>query len=241
MIHIAGLARPRLGAGRPRALVLAWLAIALAAVFVVSPSTRGPLPVAAPAIVAPPAAPAAKVGTPPAAAPAAAAKVGTPPAAAPAAAAPAAAAVGLAAAAAALAQAQRTGQAVPVSFRLSEQELTAAAARSFPQSIAGMTLSDPVIHLVPGASGSAQLVATAKFLFVTTQLVVSATPSVAGGRVVARLDAATLGGAGLPDAARGSIVAAFESAIAQVLPAKLQVATLTVDQGTIAFQGSALP
>ena len=222
MIHIAGLALPRLGAGRPRALVLAWLAIALAAVFVVSPSTRGPLPVAAPAIVAPPAAPAAKVGTPPAAA-------------------PAAAAVGLAAAAAALAQAQRTGQAVPVSFRLSEQELTAAAARSFPQSIAGMTLSDPVIHLVPGASGSAQLVATAKFLFVTTQLVVSATPSVAGGRVVARLDSATLGGAGLPDAARGSIVAAFESAIAQVLPAKLQVATVTVDQGTIAFQGSALP
>lgn len=221
-------------------LVLVWLGIALAAVFVASPSTRGPLPVAAPAIVAPPAAPAAKVGTPPAAAPAAAApagaKVGTPPAAA-----PAAAAVGLAAAAAALAQAQRTGQAVPVSFRLSEQDLTAAAARSFPQSIAGMTLSDPVIHLVPGASGSAQLVATAKFLFVTTQLVVSATPSVAAGRVVARLDSATLGGAGLPDAARGSIVAAVESAIAQVLPAKLQVATVTVDQGTIAFQGSALP
>jgi len=92
---------------------------------------------------------------------------------------------------------------VPVSFSLSEQELTAAAARSFPQTIAGMTLSDPVIDLVPG---SAQLTATTKLLFVTTQLAVATTPSVAGGRVVARLDSATLGGVGLPDAARGSMV-----------------------------------
>jgi len=127
---------------------------------------------------------------------------------------------------------------VPVSFSLSEQELTAAAARSFPQTIAGMTLSDPVIDLVPG---SAQLTATTKLLFVTTQLAVSTTPSIAGGRVVARLDAATLGGVGLPDAARGSIVAAVESAIAQVLPAKLQVTAVTVGAGSISFQGIAQP
>jgi len=127
---------------------------------------------------------------------------------------------------------------VPVSFSLSEQELTAAAARSFPQTIAGMTLSDPVVHLVPG---SAQLTAATKVLFVTTQLAVSTTPAVDGGRVIVRLDSATMGGVGLPDAARGSIVAAVEAAIAQVLPAKLQVTGVTVGAGVITFQGSAQP
>ena len=208
-----------------RVLGIAWLGIAVALVVLTVPrtvATRGPVPIiVARGVAAPAAAAPAKVGTPPAAAPAAPV-----------------AATGLAAAAAALAQAQRTGTAVPVSFSLSERELTAAAARSFPQTIAGMTLSDPIIHLVPG---SAQLVATTKLLFVTTQLAVATTPSVAAGRVVARLDSATMGGVGLPDAARGSIVAAVESAIAQVLPAKLQVTGVTVGAGAISFQGIAQP
>lgn len=231
------LIRSRLGVGRPRTLVLLWLSIAVAVAFVAVPPMRGPLPVVAPAIVAPKAAPvavpAAKAGTPGGAAPAAAAP-GQP---APAIAQPAAP-TGLAAVAAALAQAQRTGTAVPVSFTLSEQELTAAAARSFPQTIAGMTISDPVIHLVPG---SAQLVATTRVLFMTTPLAVSTTPSAAGGRVAARLDSATLGGVGLPDAARGSIVTAIEGAIAGVLPPKLQVSGVTVVASAISFQGAAQP
>ena len=220
MLQPVGPLRPI--AGRMRVRPVVWLGIAAALVLLSNPQApRGPLPSAARGIAAPAAAPAARaVGTAPAA-------VAAP-----------APAVGLAAGAAALAQAQRTGTAVPVSFSLSEQELTAAAARSFPQTIAGMTLSDPVVHLVPG---SAQLTAATKVLFVTTQLAVSTTPAVDGGRVIVRLDSATMGGVGLPDAARGSIVAAVEGAIAQVLPAKLQVTGVTVGAGVITFQGSAQP
>ena len=209
---------------------VAWLGIGVALLLLSVPPPGIPVVtrVIAPAIVAPGrAAPPAAAGAPGA--------PGAPKA--PVIAAPVAA-VGLTAAAAALAQAQRTGTAVPVTFSLSQQELTAAAARAFPQTIAGMTLSDPVIHLVPG---SAQLVAITKMLFVTTELAVATTPAVAGGRVVARLDSATLGGVGLPDAARGAIVAAVESAIAQVLPAKLQVTAVTVTAGVITFQGNAQP
>lgn len=222
----------RLTVVRVRARAIAWLGIAAALVLMSVPQVHGPLPIAARGIAAPAAAPPAHAAVPAAAPGAAAAPAAV--------AAPGAAAapVGLAAVAAALAQAQRTGTAVPVSFSLSEPELTAAAARSFPQTIAGLTLSDPVVHLVPG---SAQLTATTKLLFVTTQLAVSTTPTAAGGRVVARLDSATLGGVGLPDAARGSIVAAVEGAIAQVLPAKLQVTAVTVGAGTISFQGIAQP
>lgn len=89
--------------------------------------------------------------------------------------------------------------------------------------------------------GSAQLSATTKALFITTQLVVATTPSAAGGRVVARLDSATLGGVRLPDAAQGAIVAAVENAIAGVLPAKLQVTAVSVGAGSISFGGTAQP
>ena len=213
-------------AGQMHGHGFAWLGITAALLLLSIPPVRigGPVAaqIAAPAIAAP--AHAGPAAAPP---PAGAAVVAAP-----------AVATGLAAAAAALAQAQRPGKAVPVPFGLTQQELTAAAARSCPPTIAGMTLSDPVIRLVPG---SAQLVAVTKVLFVTTELAVATTPSVAGGRVVARLDSATIGGVGLPDAARGSIVAAVESAIAQVLPAKLQVTAVTVAAGTITFQGNAQP
>ena len=204
---------PRPSALRTRTFAFAWLGIAVVLVFLVMPAARPSVrvPVAA--------APAARAVAPPAAvvaAPAAGARAVAPP----------------------VAAAPVNAKGGPVTITLTERDLTAAAAKAFPQTIAGMTLSDPVVHLVPG---SAQITATTKLFFATTQFAASGTPSVAGGKVVVRLDSATLAGIGVPDAARGSIVAAVESAIAQALPPKLQVTAVTVGAGTVTFQGTPQP
>jgi hypothetical protein len=220
VLQLGQPARP--SALRTRALSFAWLGIAVALVFFVMPAARPSVRVLV-RVVAVPAAVAPAAAAPAAAAPAA----GVP-----------AAAAGARAVAPPAAAAPVSAKGGPVTITLTEGDLTAAAARAFPQTIAGMTLSDPVVHLVPG---SAQMTATTKLLFATTQFAASGTPAVAGGKVVVRLDSATLAGIGVPDAARGSIIAAVESAIARALPPKLQVTAVTVGAGTVTFQGTPQP
>lgn len=68
-----------------------------------------------------------------------------------------------------------------------------------------------------------------------------ATPSAADGRPLVRIDEATVGGVPLPDAARDAIAADLQKAIASLLPANLQITSVTVATGALAVKGVANP
>src|SRR5207245_4624581 len=85
---------------------------------------------------------------------------------------------------------------------LTDADLTRAAASAFPQTVSGVTVSDPVVRVQPNG---VRLVATAKVLFGTTAFVLMATPFVRDGRIEVRVDSATLAGIGVPDATKAQI------------------------------------
>lgn len=138
----------------------------------------------------------------------------------------------------ALVQATRTGRAVPVTLVFTERDLSASAAAYFPQTMSGVTLTDPVVHL---RSGLIALDTTATAAFLRGTATVVATVGVVSGRAATSIVSATLGGASLPQSVTSDIQAQLDHALAAGLPAKFQVTTITVSEGTLTVNGVANP
>ncbi|MDP9281168.1 MAG: hypothetical protein M3P38_03625 [Chloroflexota bacterium] len=119
-------------------------------------------------------------------------------------------------------------------LKVTDAELTKAAASSFPQTVSGVTVRDPVVRTT---TSSVRLTASAAVFFGTTEFVMIGTPYASGGRVAVRVDSITLGGLGLPDAVRASTAAAVESAIGQLVPASVNVQRVSLGEGTITIEG----
>jgi hypothetical protein len=124
----------------------------------------------------------------------------------------------------------------PSTFTLTvtDAELTTAAASSFPQTVSGVTVRDPVVRTT--ASG-VRLTATANVFFGTTQFVMTGAPYASAGRVAVRVDSVTLGGLGLPDSVRTSTAASVESAIGRLVPPTVNVQRVSLGDGTVTIEG----
>lgn len=127
-------------------------------------------------------------------------------------------------------------QTTPFSLTLSDAELTRAAASSFPQTVSGVTVSDPVVRVQPNG---VRLVASARVLFGTTQFVMTATPVVSDGRLAVRVDSATLGGVGLPESTKSSISDTMRSAVTRLVPANVRLSSVALASGALTVQGAA--
>lgn len=119
---------------------------------------------------------------------------------------------------------------------VTDAELTRAAASSFPQTVSGVTVRDPVVTTT---TSGVRLVATARIFFGTTQFVMTGTPYASAGRVAVRIDSITLGGLGLPDSVRESTAASVEAAINGLVPPTVTVQNVTLGQGTVTIEGVA--
>jgi hypothetical protein len=124
----------------------------------------------------------------------------------------------------------------PSTFTLTvtDADLTKAAASSFPQTVSGVTVRDPVVRTT---TRSVRLTASARVFFGTTEFVLSGTPYADAGRVAVRVDSVTLGGLGLPDSVRASAAASVESAIGQLVPSTVTVQKVTLGEGTVTIEG----
>jgi hypothetical protein len=117
---------------------------------------------------------------------------------------------------------------------VTDAELTRAAASSFPQTVSGVTVRDPVVRTTPNG---VRLTATANVFFGTTQFVMTGAPYASAGRVAVRVDSVTLGGFALPDSVRASTAAAVESAIGRLVPSSVSVQRVTLGDGTVTIEG----
>lgn len=117
---------------------------------------------------------------------------------------------------------------------VTDAELTKAAASSFPQTVSGVTVRDPVVRTT---TSGVRLTATANVFFGTTQFVMTGAPYASAGRVAVRVDSVTLGGLGLPDSVRASTAAAVESAIGRLVPASVSVQRVSLGEGTVTIEG----
>ena len=124
----------------------------------------------------------------------------------------------------------------PSTFTLTvtDEELTKAAASSFPQTVSGVTVRDPVVRTT---ASNVRLTATARVFFGTTEFVMTGTPYASAGRVAVRVDSVTLGGFGLSDSVRASAATSVESAIGQLVPSTVTVQKVTLGQGTVTIEG----
>jgi hypothetical protein len=118
---------------------------------------------------------------------------------------------------------------------VSDAELTKAAASSFPQTVSGVTVRDPVVRTT---TSGVRLTATATMFFGTTQFVMTGTPYVDAGRVAVRVDSVTLGGFGLGDSVRKSAADSVQSAIAQLVPSNVVVERVTLAEGSVMIEGT---
>ena len=91
---------------------------------------------------------------------------------------------------------------------MTDAELTKAAASSFPQTVSGVTVRDPVVRTT---TSGVRLTASARVFFGTTEFVMTGTPYASAGRVAVRVDSITLGGLGLPDSVRAQAAASVET------------------------------
>ena len=124
----------------------------------------------------------------------------------------------------------------PSTFMLTvtDAELTKAAASSFPQTVSGVTVRDPIVHTT---TTNVRLTASARVFFGTTEFAMTGTPYASAGRVAMRVDSVTLGGFGLPDSVRASTAATVESAISQLVPSSVTVQKVTLGEGTVTIEG----
>lgn len=123
----------------------------------------------------------------------------------------------------------------PFLLTMSDADLTKAAATSFPQTLSGVTVSDPDVRI---ESGGVRLTARARVLFGTTQFVLQATPSASDGRLAVHVDSATLAGVGLPDSTRASITETLQTTIARLVPADARVTSVTLTAGRLSVAGT---
>ena len=118
---------------------------------------------------------------------------------------------------------------------VTDADLTKAAASSFPQTVNGVTVRDPVVRTT---TSGVRLTATANVIFFgAVQFVMTGAPYASGGRVAVRVDSVTLGGVALPDSVRTSTAASVESAIAQLVPSSVNVQRVTLGDGTVTIEG----
>jgi hypothetical protein len=124
----------------------------------------------------------------------------------------------------------------PLTFTLTvtDAELTKAAASSFPQTVSGVTVRDPVVRTT---TGGVRLTASASVFFGTTEFVMTGMPYASAGRVAVRVDSVTLGGLGLPDSLRTSTAASVESAIGRLVPPTVIVQKVSLGEGTVTIEG----
>jgi hypothetical protein len=120
------------------------------------------------------------------------------------------------------------------SLVVTDAELTKAAASSFPQTVSGVTVRDPVVRTT---SRGVRLTASARVFFGTTEFVMTGTPFASAGRVAVRVDSITLGGLGLPDSVRAQAAASVESAIGGLVPSTVLVQKVTLGDGTVTIEG----
>jgi hypothetical protein len=118
---------------------------------------------------------------------------------------------------------------------ISDAELTQAAAGGFPQTVSGVTVSDPVVSVL---GASVRLVAKAKVFFGSTQFVMNATPVVSDGRIAVRVDSATLAGLSLPDDTKASIATTVQGTISRMVPANVRVTGFLFAPGSLTVQGT---
>jgi hypothetical protein len=125
----------------------------------------------------------------------------------------------------------------PTAFSLTvtDAQLTQAASSSFPQTVSGVTVGDPVVRTT---TSGVRLSATARVFFGTTEFVMTGTPYASDGRVAVRVDSITLGGLGLPDTVRVQAAAAVESAIGGLVPSTVSVQRVSLGEGTITIEGA---
>jgi hypothetical protein len=125
----------------------------------------------------------------------------------------------------------------PLAFSLTvtDAELTKAAASSFPQTVNGVTVRDPVVRTT---TSGVRLTATANVLFFgAVQFVMTGAPYASAGRVAVRVDSVTLGGVALSDSVRMSTATAVESAIARLVPSSVSVQRVSLGDGTVTIEG----
>jgi hypothetical protein len=138
----------------------------------------------------------------------------------------------------ALVQATQSGTAVPVTLVFTERDLTTSAAAYFPQTMSGVTLTDPIVHL---RNGQISLDTTASAAFLRGTAAVVATVGVASGRATTSIVSATVSGATLPRSVTSDIKAQLDQALAAGLPPKFQITTIAVGAGTLTVVGLANP
>ena len=120
------------------------------------------------------------------------------------------------------------------SLTVTDAELTKAAASSFPQTVSGVTVRDPVVRTT---TSGVRLTASARVFFGTTEFVMTGTPYASAGRVAVRVDSITLGGLGLPDSVRAQAAASVESAIGGLVPSTVLVQKVTLGEGSVVIEG----
>jgi hypothetical protein len=134
--------------------------------------------------------------------------------------------------------AARTARPVPTAaafaITVSDAELTKSAAAGFPQTVNGVTVTDPQVRI---DSDRVRLVARAKVLFGTTEFAMTATPVIANGRLDVRVDSATLAGFSVSSDTRASIQETVKSTIASFVPASVNVTSVTLASGMLTVQG----
>jgi hypothetical protein len=142
-----------------------------------------------------------------------------------------------AAAATAAATTAATVRPTPAAFQLtlSDAELTKAAASGFPQTVSGVTVSDPVVRV---ENDRVRLVAKAQVLFGTTQFEMIATPLVDSGKVSVRVDSATLAGLSLPSDTKAAIAQTVQGTITRLVPANVRVTGFVFAPGQLTVQGT---
>ena len=118
---------------------------------------------------------------------------------------------------------------------VTDAELTKAAESSFPQTVNGVTVRDPVVRTT---TSGVRLTATANVIFFgAVQFVMTGAPYASAGRVAVRVDSVTLGGVALPDSVRTSTATAVESAIGRLVPSSVNVQRVTLGDGTVTIDG----
>jgi uncharacterized protein YpmS len=117
---------------------------------------------------------------------------------------------------------------------VTDAELTKAAQSSFPQTVSGVTVRDPVVRTT---TSGVRLTASARVFFGTTEFVLTGTPYATAGRVAVRVDSITLGGLGLPDSVREQAAKSVETAIGGLVPSTVLVQKVTLGDGTVTIEG----
>jgi uncharacterized protein YpmS len=128
-----------------------------------------------------------------------------------------------------------TAKSTAFTITVSDADLTQSAAAGFPQTVNGVTVSDPQVSI---DSDRVRLVARAKVLFGTTDFVMTATPTVSNGHLDVQINSATLAGFSVPSDTRASIQQTVQATLATYVPASVNVTSVTLAPGTLTVQGT---